>query len=278
MMPPSPSADAATTSPWRQDFLHIDGLKVRFQRGGHGPSVLLLHGWGANIESFTPVYEDLVRSYTVYAFDFPGFGRSSLPPEAWGVAEYAALTLRVMDALQLEQPHLVCHSFGGRVAIMLAAHHPSRVGRLVLVDSAGVRGRRSFKAHLKRLIAHLGKHLARYGGSVGEHMREALYRRIQSRDYANAGPLRATLVKVINEDLTPLLPHIKSPTLLVWGEHDRDVPLSAAQMMARLIPGAQLVVFENAGHFAYLDQFNRFRLLVGRFLRDRGQQAESSPA
>jgi pimeloyl-ACP methyl ester carboxylesterase len=109
-------------------------------------------------------------------------------------------------------------------------------------------------------------------------MRDALYHRIQSQDYANAGPLRATLVKVINEDLTPLLPRVKSPTLLVWGEHDRDVPLSAAQLMARLIPDAQLVVFENAGHFAYLEQFNRFRLLVGRFLRDRDKQAESSPA
>ena len=276
MMPPTGSADAATADSWRQDFLHIDGVKVRYQRGGHGPSVLLLHGWGADIESFTPVYEDLVRSYTVYAFDFPGFGRSSLPPAAWGVADYAALTLRVMDALQLERPHLVCHSFGGRIAIVLAAYHPSRVGRLVLVDSAGVRGRRPFKAHLKRLIAHLGQYLARYGGNAGQKMREALYRRIQSQDYANAGPLRATLVKVISEDLTPLLPRIKSPTLLVWGEHDRDVPLAAARMMARSIPGAQLVVFENAGHFAYLDQFNRFRLLVGRFLRD--QRAESSPA
>jgi pimeloyl-ACP methyl ester carboxylesterase len=278
MMPSSTSADATTTSSWRQDFLHIDGVNVRCQMGGHGPPVLLLHGWGADIESLTPVYEDLVRSYTVYAFDFPGFGHSSLPPAAWGVADYAALTLRVMDALTLEQPHLICHSFGGRVAIMLAAHHPDRVGRLVLVDSAGVRGRRSFKAHLKRLIASLGKCLAKYGGSVGKNMRDALYRRIQSQDYANAGPLRATLVKVINEDLTPLLPRIKSPTLLVWGEHDHDVPRSAAQVMARSIPDAQLVVFENAGHFAYLDQFNRFRLLVGRFLRDRGQQAERSPA
>ena len=109
-------------------------------------------------------------------------------------------------------------------------------------------------------------------------MRDAIYRRIESQDYANAGALRPTLVKVINEDLTPLLPRIKSPTLLVWGEHDRDVPLSAAKVMARLIPRARLVVFENAGHFAYLDQFNRFRLLVGRFLRDRDQQAEGSPA
>jgi pimeloyl-ACP methyl ester carboxylesterase len=84
-------------------------------------------------------------------------------------------------------------------------------------------------------------------------------------------------VRVINEDLTPLLPLITSPTLLVWGEQDRDVPLSAAQVMARLVPVARLVVFENAGHFAYLDQFDRFRLLVGRFLRDPDHGSESPP-
>jgi pimeloyl-ACP methyl ester carboxylesterase len=67
---------------------------------------------------------------------------------------------------------------------------------------------------------------------------------------------------------------IKSSTLLVWGEQDRDVPLAAAQVMARLMPLARLVVFENAGHFAYLDQFERFRLVVGRFLRDSDQGAE----
>jgi pimeloyl-ACP methyl ester carboxylesterase len=79
---------------------------------------------------------------------------------------------------------------------------------------------------------------------------------------------------VITEDLAPSLPLIQSPTLLVWGAQDRAVPVAAAQVMARLIPDAQLVVFENAGHFAYLDQFDRFRLLVGRFLRQPDQRGE----
>jgi pimeloyl-ACP methyl ester carboxylesterase len=271
------SAGDSTMNPWHQHSLHIDGLSVRYQMGGAGPAVLLLHGWGGSIESFAPVYEELVKSYTVYAIDFPGFGQSSLPPAPWGVANYAALTLQVMDRLKLDQPHLICHSFGGRVAIMLAAHHPDRIGKLVLVNCAGVRRRRSLKARLKWLISRLGKWLGRYGGSVGTKMRDAIYRRIESQDYANAGSLRPTLVKVVNEDLTPLLPRIKSPTLLVWGEDDRDVPLSAAKVMVRRIPGAQLVVFENAGHFAYLDQINRFRLLVGRFLRNHDQPVEGSP-
>jgi pimeloyl-ACP methyl ester carboxylesterase len=272
----STSPKHAAMSPWCQNSLEIDGLCVRYQMRGHGPAVLLLHGWGGAIESFTPVLNDLQRSHTVYAFDLPGFGESSLPPSAWGSPEYAQLTLKLMNLLQLERPHLIGHSFGGQVSLRLAVISPERVGKLVLVGSAGIRTRPILAIRLKSAVARLGKWLAAHGGSLGERLRAKIYRRVQSKDYADAGPLRPTLVKVLNEDLTPLLSLIKSPTLLVWGKQDRDVPLSAAQLMARAIPCAQLVVFEHAGHFAYLDQFDHFRLLVGRFLRDPDQPGESS--
>jgi pimeloyl-ACP methyl ester carboxylesterase len=275
MMQDSASLDDVAVSPWRQVRLQIDGLTVRSRVGGQGPQVLLLHGWGGAIESFAPVLDDLHRSYTVATFDLPGFGQSDLPPSAWGSADYARLTLKIMDRLQIDRPHLIGHSFGGQVSIQLAATAPERVGKLVLVCSAGIRTRPALATRLKRMAARLGKWLAAHGGWIGERLRAAIYRRVQSQDYANAGPLRPTLVRVITEDLAPLLPLIQSPTLLVWGAQDRAVPLAAAQVMARLIPDAQLVVFENAGHFAYLDQFDRFRLLVGRFLRQPDQLGES---
>jgi pimeloyl-ACP methyl ester carboxylesterase len=274
MMRDSASLDDVAVSPWRQIMLQIDGLTVRSRVGGQGPQVLLLHGWGGAIESFAPVLDDLHRSYTVAAFDLPGFGQSSLPPSTWGSADYARLTLKIMDRLQMDRPHLIGHSFGGQVSIQLAATTPERVGKLVLVCSAGIRTRPALATRLKRMAARLGKWLAAHGGWIGERLRAAIYRRVQSQDYANAGPLRPTLVRVISEDLAPSLPLIQSPTLLVWGAQDRAVPLAAAQVMARLIPDAQLVVFENAGHFAYLDQFDRFRLLVGRFLRQPDQRGE----
>jgi pimeloyl-ACP methyl ester carboxylesterase len=254
----------------------IDGLTIRAQTGGQGPAVLLLHGWGGTIESFTPVLDDLHRSYTVAVFDLPGFGRSGVPPATWGSADYARLTLRLMECLQLDRPHVIGHSFGGQVSIQLAASAPERVGKLVLIGSAGVRTPPALATRLKRTAARLGRWLAAYGGWGGERLRAAIYRLVQSQDYANAGPLRPTLVRVINEDLTPLLPLIQAPTLLVWGAQDRDVPVAAAQVMERLIPRAQLRVFEHAGHFAYLDQFDRFRLLVGRFLREPHLLSESS--
>jgi pimeloyl-ACP methyl ester carboxylesterase len=264
--------------PWRPDVLRIDGLTVRALVGGQGPHVLLLHGWGGAIESFTPVLNDLCRSYTVAAFDLPGFGHSSLPPTTWGSADYAHLTLQLMEHLHLDRPHLIGHSFGGQVSIQIAASAPERVRKLVLVGSAGIRTRPTLSTRLKRLAAQLGKWLAVRGGRLGEKARAAIYRRVQSSDYASAGPLRPTLVRVITEDLTSLLPRVAAPTLLVWGAEDRAVPVAAGQVMARLMPAAQLAVFENAGHFAYLDQFDRFRLLVRRFLREPEERREGPTA
>jgi pimeloyl-ACP methyl ester carboxylesterase len=72
----------------------------------------------------------------------------------------------------------------------------------------------------------------------------------------------------VNEDLTPFMPQIKSPVLLVWGEDDRDTPVASARVMERLIPDSELVVLENAGHFSYVDQPYQFLLQVKRFLRN----------
>jgi pimeloyl-ACP methyl ester carboxylesterase len=255
-----------------------DDLIVRYQTGGEGPAVLALHGWGGAIESFAPLLDDLYRAYKVVAFDLPGFGHSSLPEGTWGSADYAKLTLKLMDCLDLDRPHLIGHSFGGQVSLQLAAAQPGRVAKLVLVGSAGIRTRPALVTRAKRAAARVGKWLAAHGGRPGEQLRAAIYRRVQSTDYAQAGPLRSTLVQCVSEDLTPLLPLITAPTLLVWGEQDRAVPLAAAQVMAQAIADARLVVFENAGHFAYLDQFERFRLLVGRFLRESESATESPSA
>jgi pimeloyl-ACP methyl ester carboxylesterase len=176
-----------------------------------------------------------------------------------------------MDRLKLDKPHLIGHSFGGQVTIRLTSTHPERARKLVLVCSAGIPRRRTLVARLKRSASRTARWVATYGGQVGERLRKVIYQRIQSPDYATAGPMRPTLVKVVNEDVSFLLPRIQAPTLLVWGEHDRDVPLASARVMERLIPRGQLVVMENAGHFPYLDQFDRFRLIVGRFLRELGE-------
>jgi pimeloyl-ACP methyl ester carboxylesterase len=249
-------------------YLDVDGIKIRCKTAGVGEQLLLLHGWGGSIDSMGLVFDDFARSYAVCALDLPGHGESGLPPTAWGVSDYATMVLRVMDVLGLRCPHIMAHSFGGWVTLKLAIAHPDRVGKLVLANSSGVRPPRPLKYYVRVLLAKIGKYLARHCGSWGESVRQRLYRAVASRDYAAAGPLRETFVKIVSEDITPMLPYVKSPTLLLWGADDKDTPVSSARVMERLIPNARLVILKNAGHFSYLDQYGQFRLFASRFLRD----------
>jgi pimeloyl-ACP methyl ester carboxylesterase len=249
-----------------EDSLVARSVNIRYRTEGSGEPVLLLHGWGANLDSFRQVIDDLSTAYRVTAIDFPGHGGSGLPPVPWAVSDFMECLVDVMDQLQLDRPSIIAHSFGGRVSIKLAAAHPERLNRLILVDAAGVPSPRSLKFKLKVSFAKTAKAIAPFLGPLGTALRKRVYAAVQSKDYADAGLLRETFVKVINEDLTPFLSQVKAPTLLIWGENDQDTPLSSAQTMNAKIAGSELVVLKGAGHFSYIDQFSLFRLRVRKFL------------
>lgn len=252
--------------PLESNFLDIEGLSTRYLMRGSGPPVLVLHGWGASIEAVFPIVTGLETVATVYALDLPGFGQSALPPEPWGVEEYQRFVASFMDAVGLERATIVGHSNGGRVAIRMASTEPQRVWKLVLVDSAGIRPKRTLRWYRRVAMAKVGKYAARFLGRPGERLRERLVGRAGSTDYLQAGAMRPTLVRLVNSDLREHLPRIEASTLLIWGSEDTDTSLSAAREMERLIPDAGLVVFEGAGHFSYLDQPTRFAAVVRHFL------------
>jgi pimeloyl-ACP methyl ester carboxylesterase len=235
---------------------------------GEGQPLLLLHGWGTSLDTFTAMAGDMSRQFRVTAFDFPGHGGSEMPPATWTVDDFVALTVELIQTLGLERPSILGHSFGGRVAIKLAAAHPEALDRLVLVDAAGVPPARTLKRRLKSSASRTANAIGRSLGRPGQQIRRWIVTRIASPDYLNAGPLRSTFLAVVREDLRPVMPRIKAPTLLVWGDSDEDTPVADARVMEKLIRGARLQVLKNAGHFSYLDQYGRFRLAVIPFLDD----------
>jgi pimeloyl-ACP methyl ester carboxylesterase len=255
-------------------FLQSGGLRLRYRAAGQGPDVLLLHGWGGSIESFAPVIHGLSPQFRTIALDFPGHGQSALPPRPWRVSDFLNCTLEFMDKMQLVRPHILSHSFGGRVTIKLAAGFPERAGKLVMAAAAGLPPRRSLKQKLRRAAgATAGKvHAVARTVPGAEKLLRSLSGRLrsalESRDYKNAGELRETLKLVLAEDLTALVPKIQSPALLVWGDRDEETPLSIGEKLAALLPRNELVVFPGAGHFPYLDQTHKFLLLAQRFLRE----------
>ena len=258
---PAPSATATS-------FATVRGIRIRHVTVGEGKPLLLLHGWGTSLDTFTAMAGDLSRQFRVTAFDFPGHGGSEMPPATWTVDDFVALTVELIQTLGLERPSILGHSFGGRVAIKLAAAHPEALDRLVLVDAAGVPPARTLKRRLKSAASRTANAIGRSLGRPGQEIRRWIVTRIASPDYLNAGPLRRTFLAVVREDLRPVMPRIKAPTLLVWGESDEDTPVADARAMEKLIRGARLLVLKNAGHFSYLDQYGRFRLAVIPFLDD----------
>lgn len=247
-------------------FTDVAGLRTRYLVRGGGPPVLVLHGWGASIETVHPMVTGLEAAATVYALDLPGFGQSELPRQPWGVEEYQAFVAEFIDALGIGRASVVGHSNGGRIAIRMASTEPGRIERLVLVDSAGIRPKRTLHWYRRVAMAKAGKHAARFLGRPGERLRDVLVGRAGSADYLEAGAMRPTLVRLVNADLREHLPLIRASTLLIWGSRDTDTPLAAAREMERLIPDAGLVVFEGAGHYSYLDQPARFATIVTHFL------------
>lgn len=244
----------------------IKGLNISYQVAGEGDTVLLLHGWGGEAASFQPVFEWLAQFHKVYALDLPGFGMSQMPPTAWDTSDYAQFVTAFLEKLCIPKAHLIGHSFGGRISIILSAEHPEKVDKLILVDSAGIKPPRTAKYYFRVGIAKVGK-LLRRCGKHGNHLANTVSQRTGSKDYQEAGNMRATLVKVVNQDLRTFLPRIAASTLLIWGEDDKDTPVSFGQIMEKEIPDAGLVVLKEAGHFSYLDQFPQFCSIVASFLK-----------
>jgi pimeloyl-ACP methyl ester carboxylesterase len=246
---------------------------VRRQAPGAMPGdlpIVVLHGWGAHIEAVGPILAALDGAPDLIALDLPGFGESEPPPVAWDVDAYANFVVAFLDQLDVPRAHLIGHSHGGRVSIAVAAGQPGRVGRLLLVDSAGLRPKRGWRYRRRVAVAKLGRAVAKVGGGPGRRLQERLRARVASRDYLEASEaMRGTFRAVIAADLSDRLPRIGAPTLLVWGDRDEDTPLWMAHRMEELIPDAGLVVLEGAGHYSYADAPGQFGAVARRFLLEQ---------
>ena len=251
------------------------GVKMYWEVSGEtGTPLLLLHGWGGRSESFLPVARDFQTTHRVYAVDFPGHGRSDEPDEPWSVTEYMEYIHAFLTELNVGPVDIIAHSFGGRVAILLAATYPGLVNRMVLTGAAGIPPRKTARKSLRSRVYRGLRGLVRAGRSCGllneetaSLWQEALVQKFGSRDYRALTPsMRQTFNRVIGQDLTDCLDKIKAPTLLIWGEEDTETPLWMGRLMAEKIPDAGLVAWPGCGHFAYLDRYADFRIVTEQFL------------
>lgn len=250
--------------------IEIGGMNLHYEESGleSGPAVVLMHGWGCDHTTVRSIAGILEPAFHVYNLDLPGHGKSSEPPTAWGVDEYTDFVEKFIKINSIVDPVLIGHSFGGRIGLMLSSRNP--ISRMVLVDAAGIKPRRSlkyyakvysFKAAKKLLPVLLGKErgakaIERWRGKAG------------SADYRNSSPvMRAVMSRAVNQDLKYLMPQIKASTLLIWGENDTATPLRDAKYMEKHIPDAGLVAFPDTGHYSFLDNPGGFAAVIREFFK-----------
>ena len=253
----------------------IGSIEVSYHTEGSGKkNVLLLHGWGCDGKMMQPVADSLKNDFRILIIDFPGHGESGNPPEPWGVQEYASCLYELLKKLSFIPCSVVAHSFGCRIAAWLETANPGLFDKIVFTGAAGIRPKpteesikrsnrfRQLKGYCEkaRKIPLLEKAAAEW--------EEKLRKKYGSRDYnALDEEMRKTFVRVINQDLTDLYPKFHAPTLLIWGDADTETPVWMAKEMEKRIPDTGLVILEGGTHFAYLEQLQRFNLIVRQFLK-----------
>lgn len=249
----------------------FDG-KLAYSRFGSGDRLLvILHGWGCNKELFGTVAEHLAAGYTVVVPDLPGFGESPEPSAPYSVGDCTELIVAFIKSLGFSRVSLLGHSYGGRLIIKMFSRGdlPFTVEKVVLTDAAGIRPKKSLGQKLSLLFYKCGRRILSLPPfkTLFPDAVESWRRKRGSADFNQASEvMKKTLVLAVNEDLTPCLKNITSPTLLFWGDRDDATPLSDAKLMEKKIPDAGLVVLAGGTHYAFLENTPYFLRVLDAFL------------
>jgi pimeloyl-ACP methyl ester carboxylesterase len=276
---------------WRSHVreAEVDGRSLSYVDLGSGPAIVWVHGLGASWQCWLENLPAFARDHRVIAMDLPGFGRSRMPREEISITAYARSVCHLLDHLGIECATVVGNSMGGFIGAELAIRHPERVERLVLVSAAvfwqEYRRARPLVSLARLTEASFAKGVAAAQGHL------AIRPRLRHAALATAGvrypqllapELSIELIRTARRTagfvpavralaaypLRDELPRIAAPTLVVWGAHDTLVGVRHAFEMERLIPNAELVVFERTGHVPMLERPDRFNRVMREFLAE----------
>jgi pimeloyl-ACP methyl ester carboxylesterase len=273
---------AALEAAYPGDYRIVDGVRLRLRDTGprDAPAVILLHGFGASLDTWEPWARALSASYRVVRFDLPGFGLTGPDPTGdYTDAREMKILIDLMDQLSLARASLVGNSLGGRIAWSFAALHPDRVERLVLVSPDGFASpgfaydrapETPFVMRALPYIAPRGLLKSNLAAAYGrpEALSETTLTRY--RDMMLAPGVRPAMLarmgQTILRDPAPTLARIQAPTLLLWGERDGMIPIGNAADYLRLLPHATLARLQNLGHLPFEEDPANSLPPVERFL------------
>lgn len=270
--------------------VRLGARDMTYRAAGSGPTVVLLHGMAGSSQTWEPVIGRLAARASVLAIDLPGHGGSTNPGGDYSLGAHASCVRDLMVALGVERATIVGHSYGGGVAMQTAYQFPERCERLVLVDSGGLGpevagwmralslpgAELALTVGCSEQVVRAGNAIARVLKKVGLEpapSKAAIYRSMASLTTTAA---RASMLRTLRGVINPTGQTISAtdrlgwasliPTLIVWGEQDRIIPVAHARAAHDAIAGSTLEIVEGAGHFPHLDDPDRFVTRLGEFL------------
>ena len=251
--------------------IKIQGCDINYEVLGDGNPVILLHGWLATLETMRPIANNLCKNFKVYLVDVIGFGKSQLPEHPLKTDDFGNFLKEFTEKLNIKNPILIGHSNGGRIIINAVGRGLVSAKKIVLIDSAGIKPKRSLTYYLKVAFYKTGKFFLNLlpNTKAIKKFKEKIRNHVGSEDYkTSANVLKETMKIIVNEDLQYLLPKISVPTLLFWGSLDTATPISDARIMEKLIPDCGLIEYAGSSHFSYLENINNVNSVLNEFLKN----------
>lgn len=249
----------------------INNWNINYEVLGEGKPVILLHGWLADLETMRPLATNLSKNFKVYLVDVVGFGKSDLPENPLNTDDFGDFLRAFTDELKINKPILIGHSNGGRIIINAVGRKLVEPTKVILIDSAGIKPKRSLTYYLKIGFYKIGKFFLNLLPNTAtiKKFKDKLYNSVGSSDYkASKEVLKETMKIILNEDQSKYLPLINAPTLLFWGSLDTATPIQDAKKMERLIPDCGLIEYPGSTHFSYLENIDNVNKVLNEFLKN----------
>ncbi len=253
----------------------VDNVYIQYIKKGEGKAVLILPGWGTTIETYRNMIDAIATYARVYCLDIPGFGNSQEPEKSWHLEDYVDCIIHFIEKQHIQEINLIGHSNGGRILIRLMNRKDLsfKVNRIILIGSAGIIHQKTGIQRIKIQCFKLGKRILELKqiNAIFPNALIKLKQLLGSKDYKEATPImRQSLVYLVNEDLQSELENIMVPTLLIWGEQDKQTPIEDAEIMQRLIPNAMLLKIEGSTHYVFLEKPDYVNEKIKAFLKKGG--------
>ena len=216
-----------------------------------------MHGYLASSKTFSYQLAYFKKYFQVFCFDLKGFGENLDMPYPYSLDDYIKEVKTFLNDNNIVKPHVIAHSFGCRIAIKMAAEDPQIFDKMVLTGAAGLKPKNSVKKAIRRTAFKVAKRF------IPKEKLTKFY----SKDYQTLSPvMQDSFKKIVNEHLDGYLNKIENQTLLIFGRCDKETPLYMAKRLNKGIKNSKLSIYDNAGHFCFIDKSAKFNVEVKEFL------------